>query len=220
MKKSCLAVAFSIAVVAGCASQPVPTTLDAIFENPAQYRNENVEFSAQVLENPPPSGDLYRTWTFLVGHPDIGRILVTEAGYNPATINKAYHLVEEAAQAGEPVTITGELRVGPHRSLKAGAEIDLRSVSYQGITIDTNEGPYVGGFYSPYYYYPYYPRPFLWDYHYYPYGYGWWGRYVPPAEESEGYDGYSSYAGYYDAFKGFEANSSENTQSDGKELSP
>jgi hypothetical protein len=164
-----------VLLMGGCASAPKATTLTAIAENPDQYRNENVELTAPVLENPPPSGDLYRTWTFLIGHPERGRILVTEAGYNPATISKAYRLVDEAMRAGEPITVTGKLRIGPYESLRAGAEIELKSVSYGGTTIDTDEGPYVGGYYSPYYYSPYYYRgPYLWGHGFHPYGYGWW----------------------------------------------
>ena len=159
--------------IGGCASAPIATTLTAVTENPAQYRNEKIELTAPVIDNPPPTGDLYRTWTFVIGHPEKGRILVTEAGYNPATINKAYHLVDEAERAGAPVTVTGKLRIGPYESLRSGAELDLDSVSYGNTTIDTDEGPYTGGYYSPYYYSPYYYRgPLLWHHRYYPYG--WW----------------------------------------------
>jgi hypothetical protein len=158
----------------GCASTPIPTTLTAVTENPQEYRNELVTMSAPVLSNPAPSGDIFRTWTFTIGSPQTGRIMVTESGYNPTTINKAYNLVAEAVKDGAPITVTGELRVGPYKALREGTEIDLKSVSYKGITIATNEGPYEGG----YYYYPaygpfFYPGPY-WGYWPYPYRYGWW----------------------------------------------
>jgi hypothetical protein len=156
----------------GCASAPIPATLTAISENPQEYRNELVTITAPVLSNPAPSGDIFRTWTFTVGSPQTGRIMVTESGFNPTTINKAYNLVAEAAEEGAPVTITGELRVGPYRALREGTEIDLESVTYKGITIDTDEGSYEGGYYprySPFFY----PGPY-WGYWPYPYRYGWW----------------------------------------------
>lgn len=161
-------------LLGGCASAPIPATLAALSENPVRYRNQNVEITGLILNNPAPSGDLYRTWNFTIGSHEGERIRVTKAGYNPATIDKAYRLVSEAVKAGQPVTITGTLRVGPYKSLKQGAEIALRSVTYENVTIDTDAGPYTDGFYYPYpyYYYPYYPRSFYWDYWYYPYG--WW----------------------------------------------
>jgi hypothetical protein len=181
MFKYISALLLCLVLVAGCATTPVPVGIDALMQNPSLYRNKTVEVTGPVLSNPPPSGDLYRTWNFQIGTPELGRIMVTESGYNPATINKAYYLVDEAAKAGEPVTVTGTLRVGPYKSLKGGAEIQLRTVTYRNVTIDTSEGPYVGGYYSPYYYpyyspffYPYYYRsPFFWDRGFYPYGYGW-----------------------------------------------
>jgi hypothetical protein len=160
----------------GCATAPVPVTLSSLTEDPGRLRNKNVEVTAPVLDNPSPTGDLYRTWTFVLGGSEEGQITASEAGYNPATIDKAYHLVEQAKKAGAPVTVTGELKVGPHKALRRGAEIDLHSVSYAGRTIETDEGPYVDGFYAPYYYSPFfypYPRPYFWDYRHYPYGYGW-----------------------------------------------
>ena len=96
-----------IMLLAGCASTPIPTTLPAVVANPEQFRNEYIEITALVVQNPPPQGDDYRTWSFTVNGSVTYRLMASEEGYNPSTIDKAYHLVEEARKAGEPVTITG-----------------------------------------------------------------------------------------------------------------
>ncbi len=178
-------------LIAGCATPAVPTSVGTIMENPSEFKNRNISVTAQVLSNSAPSGDLYRTWNFVIGSPETGQILVTEAGYNPATIERAYELVSQAQEAGEPVTITGQLRVGPYGALRAGTEIQLKTVTYRNTTIDTGEGPYVGGFYSPYYWGPpyyepyFYPGPFFWGYGRYPYGYGWWGKNMAPEGQAD-----------------------------------
>lgn len=168
---------------AGCATTPpVQVPLSSITEYPDQYRNENVEVTAHVLNNPPPTGDLYRTWNFLIGEPG-ERILVSEAGYNPSTINRAYHLAKLAQTDNKPITVTGKLRVGPHRALKTGIEIDLDTLSYMGTTVDLEAGPFSSVYRYPYPYpypsypypYPYYPRAYFWGYYppaFGPYGYG------------------------------------------------
>jgi hypothetical protein len=154
--------------LAGCATSPIVTDIVTVAANPVQFKNQLVELMAYVIENPPPTGDQYRTWTFVVGASGTGRIMVSEEGYNPSTIDKAYHLVEQARVAGEPVALTGRLRVGPYREIKAGTEIDLCSVSYKGTTIRTDEGPFT----RDYYYYPYYGPPFRDPW--FPYYYGHW----------------------------------------------
>ncbi len=162
----------------GCASTPVAVDLPTVTDNPRQFKNKRVEIRGTVLENFPPRGDEYRTWSFFIGSADDSRIMVSEEGFNPSTIEKAYRLVEEARTNGDEITITGTVRVGPYREFESGMEVELDSVRYRGIIINTDRGPYVGDYY-PYHYYHYYRPPF-WHYryypyyHYHPYGYYYW----------------------------------------------
>jgi hypothetical protein len=135
----------------GCASIPVSTSLPAVVQDPDSFRNKHVEITAPVLENHPPKGDNYRTWSFEIGKDDDHRITASEEGYNPSTIDRAYYLVEEAQKSGEPITITGKLRVGPYQALESGMEIELISVRYRGMEIKTDKGPFVRDYYYPYY---------------------------------------------------------------------
>jgi hypothetical protein len=157
-KMRCFMAILIVVTLAGCASTPIVTDLTTVAANPLPFKNQRVELAAYVIENPAPTGDKYRTWTFTIGSASTGRIIASEEGYNPSTIDKAYHLVDEAFRASEPVTVTGKLRVGPYREIAAGMEIDLDSVSYKGTVINTDEGPFV----QDYYYYPYY-GPLFWD---------------------------------------------------------
>ncbi len=153
-------------VLAGCASAPIATDLPDITENPSQFRNKQIEITGPVLENSPPQGDEYRTWSFVIGSAGGDKVTVNEEGFNPATIEKAYRLVEEARKAHGEVTVTGTFRVGPYGELESGMEIDLDSVRYGNTEINTDMGPFVRQYY-PYYYYP---GPFFYPYGpYYPY---------------------------------------------------
>ena len=153
----------------GCASIPVSTSFPAIEKDPEGFKNKYVEFTAPVLDNPPPKGDNYRTWSFVIGMDDNHRITVSEEGYNPSTIDRAYYLVEEAQRSGEPITITGRLRVGPYRALESGMEIELVSVRHRGIEIRTDKGPFVRD------YYPYYHGSLFFHFgHYRHYGHHHW----------------------------------------------
>ena len=134
----------------GCASSPISADISAVTASPGQFKNHYIEITAPVLENSPPQGDVYRTWAFSVGASSAYRILATEEGYNPATIEKAYRLVEEARKAGDAVTVTGRLRVGPYRELESGVELDLVSVRYGSTEINTDRGPFVRRYYRPY----------------------------------------------------------------------
>jgi hypothetical protein len=157
-------------MMAGCASAPVATDLETVEANPNQFRNRYIEITAPVLENPPPQGDQYRTWTFIVGASDTHRIMVSEEGFNPGTIEKAYRLVERTRKAGDDVTVIGRLRVGPYREIKSGAEIELSSVRYRGVEINADSGPFVTNYYYPYYDPFFYNGPFFWPHrHYHPY---------------------------------------------------
>lgn len=149
----------------GCASAPIATDLPSIMENPDQFRNRRIEITGPVLENSPPQGDEYRTWSFVIGSARAYKVTASEEGFNPSTIEKAYRLVEEARKARDEVTVTGTLRVGPYGEIESGMEIDLDSVRYRDTEINTDRGPYVR------YYYPYYyPDPFFYPYgRYYPY---------------------------------------------------
>ncbi len=147
---------------AGCASTPISTDMAAVMADPARFRNELIEITAPVLENSPPQGDDYRTWSFTIGTSAGYRIMASEEGFNPSTIEKAYLLVEDARRAGEPVTVTGRLRVGPYRELESGMEVELVSVRYGAIGIRTDKGPFV----RRYSYYPYY-SPFYLHFGYY-----------------------------------------------------
>ena len=114
----------------GCASTPVATDLQTINAKPSEFRNTRVRITAPVLSNSPPQGDRYRTWIFIIGASDSYRIMATEEGFNPSTIEKAYRLVEDAREAGDEVTVTGKLRVGPYHEMESGMEIELDSVRY------------------------------------------------------------------------------------------
>lgn len=155
-----LLVAGLLAGIIGCASAPIVTDMSAIVDDPGSFKNKRIEVSAPVLENSPPQGDEYRTWTFFVGSSSAYRVMASEEGFNPATIEKAYRLVESARETGDEVKIIGRLRVGPYREIRSGLEVDLESVEYGGFRVDTDRGPFV----QPYYpYYPYhYPGPMFW----------------------------------------------------------
>jgi len=143
------AIAF-LMFVAGCASTPTAADISAVTASPGQFKNRYIEITAPVLENSPPQGDVYRTWAFSIGASSAYRILATEEGYNPATIEKAYRLVEEARNAGDAVTVTGTLRVGPYRELESGVELELVSVRYGSTEINTDRGPFGRRDYHPY----------------------------------------------------------------------
>jgi hypothetical protein len=144
----------------GCASAPIATDLSSIVENPDEFRNKRIEITGVVLDNPAPQGDEYRTWTFVIGSRRTYRVAASEEGFNPSTIEKAYRLVEEARRAGDEITVTGMLRVGPYREIESGMEVELDSVRYRDTEINTDRGPYVR------YYYPYYYHPDPFFYHY------------------------------------------------------
>lgn len=136
-----------LAFAAGCASTPISTTLPDIAEHPERFRNKYVEITARVIDNPPPRGDDYRTWSFTLDGTGDRHIVASEEGFNPSTIDKAYYLVEKARKAGEPVSVTGKLRVGPHNELGAGMQIELVGVRYGGTEIRTDKGPFVNRYY-------------------------------------------------------------------------
>lgn len=177
MKMKNLFILVILMATAGCASTPIRTDLPAVVGNPEQYKNKRIEVTGLVIENPPPQGDEYRTWTFVLGSPQSYRVSASEDGFNPSTIEKAYRLVEEARNAGEEVTVTGKLRVGPYQAIESGMEIELDSVRYRGTIIRTDRGPFIRRYYYPsypyfpYYYYGpyYYPRPYFLHghFHYY-----------------------------------------------------
>ena len=149
----------------GCVSTAIMTDLPTVVENPLLFRNKRVEITAPVIENSPPRGDEYRTWTFSIGELNSHRIMASEEGFNPSTIEKAYNLVEEARLKGDDVTITGRLRLAPYQGFESGMEIELDSVLYRNMEIRTDYGPYVE------YYYPYYHHyydPFYRPHGYYP----------------------------------------------------
>ena len=91
--------------------------------------------------------------------------MASEEGFNPSTIEKAFHLVEKARQAGDAVTVTGRLRVGPYREIQSGMEVELDSVRYRDIEIRTDKGPFVR---------TYYPDHYYWSSHW---GYGFYHHY-------------------------------------------
>ena len=152
-----------LACLAGCASTPIAVDTATVIANPDQFRNKYIQITAPVLENSPPRGDDYRTWIFSIGTSANYQIMASEEGFNPATIEKAYRLVEEARRTGEPVTVTGKLRVGPYRELESGMEVELVSVRYRDTEINTDRGPFVGRYYYPYYY----PGPVFLHFGYY-----------------------------------------------------
>ena len=153
----------------GCASPPIAAELSAVVENPGEYRNRRIEITGPILENRPPQGDEYRTWTFSIGSSETYRIMASEEGFNPSTIEKAYHLVEQARQAGDAVTVTGKLRVGPYREIQSGMEVELDSVRYRDTEIRTDRGPFVRTYYPYDYYWPPFWSPGFHHHHYHHY---------------------------------------------------
>ncbi|RJP63952.1 MAG: hypothetical protein C4532_20190 [Candidatus Abyssobacteria bacterium SURF_17] len=162
MNKRKAAAAIVLLIFTGCATVPIPTDLSAVTQNPHQFKNERIVLTGYVIENPPPQGDEYRTWSFVIGSSD-GNLRVSEEGFNPSTLEKAHRLVEQARLANEPVTIAGRLRIGPYQEIVSGTEIDLESVRYKDTEINTDKGPFTK------HYYPHYYEPLWWRYHYYPY---------------------------------------------------
>lgn len=146
--------------------------MPAVVENPELFKNENIELTVPIIDNPRPQGSTYRTWSFTVGGNADYRIMVSEEGYNPSTIDRAYYLVEEARKAGEPITITGKLRVGPYRELESGMAIELKSVQYRDTRINTDKGPFVRNYNYPYYRGPVFLH-FGYHYHHGHYPYYW-----------------------------------------------
>lgn len=154
----------------GCASTPIATNISTVAEDPYQFRNKRIEITAPVIQNTAPRGDEYRTWTSIIGSSESYQIMLSEEGFNPATIEKAYLLVEEARKKGDPITVTGRLRVGPYQDIESGLEIEVDSIQYKNVRIGTDRGPFV----REYYYHPYYYHgPILWPYRYHHHHY-WW----------------------------------------------
>jgi hypothetical protein len=133
-----LAMAVVSVVLAGCASTPMATDLSAVMQEPAQYENKTLEFTAYVAENQVPQGDEYRTWDFVLDSCDHGKLTVKEEGFNPAKIEEGYYLVEKARLEGDPVTVVGTVR-----KTDSGLRMELASVRYEDTVVNTDTGPFV-----------------------------------------------------------------------------
>ena len=146
----------------GWASAATAADLTTVLEHPDQFFNQRIEITAPVVENAAPTGAEFKRWSFTAGASD-AKLAVSEAGFNPATIMNAHRLVEQARQAGDEITITGELERGD-----SGLIMKVDSVLHGDTRINTDEGPFVEEFYgdcypgSPLFYdgHLYYPGEF------------------------------------------------------------
>ncbi|GAB4335306.1 MAG: hypothetical protein Kow0099_07660 [Candidatus Abyssubacteria bacterium] len=141
---------------------PTPTDLRSLVDKPERFAGKEVEITAHVSENQAPTGREYKRWSFLVENGE-SSLEVYENGFNPATIVDGYRLVEEARLTGDPVTVTGRLRVD-----KQPMSLQLDSVRYGETRVDTDAGPFVQTYFAdcypgtPLFYdgYMYYPGEF------------------------------------------------------------
>ncbi len=143
----------------GWKSAPIQTELSSVAANPNEFNKKEITISATVAENSVPQGHEYKTWSFVLGSSN-RRLSVAESGFNPATIVRAHDLVEKARLAGDAITVTGKLK-----ATKSGTTLQLVSVRYGDVQINTDEGPFVKTAYGDCY-----PRsPIIYDgYTYYP----------------------------------------------------
>jgi hypothetical protein len=146
----------------GLTSTAVAAEFSAVVKAPDQYFGKQIEITAPVAVNSEPRGGEYKTWNFTVGSQS-SQLKVEDKGFNPAVIEKAYMLVEEARRAGNEMTFSGRLK-----ATDEGPVFELRTLQYNGTTIHMNEGPFVNPVYedsypgSPKFYdgYTYYPGHF------------------------------------------------------------
>ncbi len=130
-----------VACAAGCATTaPARLDLAEAVENPQAHKNKRVELTGHVVTYEPARGDAYRTLHFTIGYGPDEKIAVFSSGYTADAIAKASALVEEAFDAGEPLTVVGKLKVAPDAKTTAGAELRLESVEYKGQKIDVRRG--------------------------------------------------------------------------------
>ncbi len=148
----------------GWKAAPMKMDLASVTQNPGQFDGKKIEITAPVEENTYPRGDEYKKWQFVLGSDKAG-IVVYEMGFNPATIVKAYYLVEEARKAGENVTVVGKFHAKPYERSEHGVKMQVDSVRFGDKVIHTDQGEFV-----PYYYGGRYPgSPVYYDGHiYYP----------------------------------------------------
>lgn len=137
MRKYGLILVAALALI-GWKSAPIETNLSLITENPDKFKDRSVQITAPIVENSTPQGHEYKTWSFVLGASTGQKLPVDREGFNPATIMKAYDLVEKARMAGEAVTVVGKLR-----ETDSGLELQLASIRYGDTQINTNEGPFV-----------------------------------------------------------------------------
>ncbi|GAB4345296.1 MAG: hypothetical protein Kow0099_25420 [Candidatus Abyssubacteria bacterium] len=130
--------AIASAALVACATTPEATELSAVMQDPAQFENEYIEFTAPVAENRVPEGEKYQMWSFVVDSCEHGMLTVVEEGFNPARIEEGYYLVEKARREGDPVTVSGTIE-----RTDSGLKMELTSVRYGDTVVHTDTGPFV-----------------------------------------------------------------------------
>jgi starvation-inducible outer membrane lipoprotein len=128
-------------LLAGCATAPVPASIDQVLQQPQAYEGKRVELTGLVKEYKPAQGDVYRTLLFTLSQDSGGDIWVIGAGYTAEAIAKASLLVEQAFEAREPVTVVGKLK----KNKQGPPELQLQSIRYKGQEIEIKKGPTTRG---------------------------------------------------------------------------
>jgi hypothetical protein len=161
MKAKLLIVATMIFVF-GLTSTAMAADFSAVVKAPDQYFGKQIQVTAPVAVNVEPRGGEYKIWNFTIGSQS-ALLRVEDRGYNPAVIEKAYMLAEEARRAGDEMAFSGRLK-----ATDEGPVLELKTLQYNGKTLHMNEGPFINPVYedsypgSPKFYdgYTYYPGHF------------------------------------------------------------
>ncbi|GAB4346520.1 MAG: hypothetical protein Kow0099_27840 [Candidatus Abyssubacteria bacterium] len=138
-----LALLLIASLLPACATTPVPVQLPDVTSSPDSYKNKVIELTGFVIEYQPASGDAYRTFQFSIGCGPDDTLNVHAAGYTAEAIAKAAALVRNAYETGKPLTVTGTLELYEPESPQAAPvpELTLRTIEYQGETINVARGP-------------------------------------------------------------------------------
>ncbi|RJP67369.1 MAG: hypothetical protein C4532_14810, partial [Candidatus Abyssobacteria bacterium SURF_17] len=122
---------------------PSPADLGAVKDSPEKFKGKELEITAPIAENSAPVGAEFRKWSFVLDSCGKGGLVVEEEGFNPATIEKAYRLIEEARLKGDEVTVAGKLEEDPD----AGFRMKVVWVRYGDTKVNTDEGPFAEAYY-------------------------------------------------------------------------
>ncbi len=143
MKIKYLLVPVAAMFLVGWRSAPqVKTDVATVIAAPEDFDRKRVEITASVADNPIPVGSYFKRWSPTVD--SSGQELTAyEKGFNPATIMKAYHLVEKARRGGDEVVLVGKVRMSQTKTGERIVKLQLDSVKYGSTTVRTDVGPFV-----------------------------------------------------------------------------